>query len=84
MDDYDQPPSVRYANERVPRRPTGVYYVIQVRPDVLEEHDGPTLRHAIQALHDQRITVPRRVELRPSVESLATRYDRFLEVATAP
>jgi putative restriction endonuclease len=59
-------------------------YIIQVRPDVLEEHDGPTLRHAIQALHGRRISLPRRREHHPSVESLTTRYDQFMEVAAAP
>lgn len=59
-------------------------YVIEIRPDLLTETDGPTLRHAIQALHGQRIILPRRKEHHPSVDLLATRYDRFLEVATAP
>ena len=59
-------------------------YVIEIRPDLLLESDGPTLKHAIQGLHGQRIILPRRTEQRPSVERLAERYDRFLEVATAP
>lgn len=59
-------------------------YVIQIRPDLLEEEDGPTLRHAIQALHGQRISLPRKTEQRPSVELLAIRYGQFLEAATAP
>lgn len=59
-------------------------YVIEIRPDLLDEEDGPTLRHAIQALHGQRIILPRRAEHRPAVELLAARYDRFLEVATRP
>ena len=59
-------------------------YVIEIRPDLLLEKDGPTLRHAIQALHGQRIILPRKKEEHPSVDLLATRYDRFLEVATAP
>ena len=58
-------------------------YIIQVRPDVLRERDGPTLRYAIQALHGQRITVPRRGEHQPSMELLSIRYDRFLEAAGA-
>ena len=59
-------------------------YVIEIRPDLLTESDGPTLRHAIQALHGQRIILPRRSEHRPSMELLASRYERFLEVATSP
>ncbi len=61
-------------------RPDGT---IEVRSDILEEFDGPTLQHAIQGLHDQRIALPRKPEERPSVELLAKRYDRFLEVASA-
>lgn len=58
-------------------------YVIQVRPDILAESDGPTLKHAIQALHGQRIVLPRRKEQHPSVQLLSARYDQFLEVASA-
>jgi putative restriction endonuclease len=59
-------------------------YVIEIRPDLLIETDGPTLRHAIQGLHGQRIVLPRKKAHQPSVELLATRYDQFLEVATSP
>lgn len=59
-------------------------YVIEVRPDLLEEEDGPTLKHAIQGLHGRSIAAPRAHELKPSVELLTVRYDRFLEVATRP
>ena len=59
-------------------------YVIQVRPDILAESDGPTLKHAIQALHGQRIVLPRREEQHPSVQLLSARYDQFLEVACGP
>ena len=58
-------------------------YVIEVRRDLLDEEDGPTLKHAIQGLHGQAITVPRRATLKPAVELLATRYDQFLEMAAA-
>lgn len=59
-------------------------YIIQVRPDLLEERDGPTLKHAIQGLHGAKISLPRRPEDLPSVELLADRYERFLDAATAP
>ncbi|MCY4439146.1 MAG: HNH endonuclease [Deltaproteobacteria bacterium] len=61
-------------------RPDGI---IEVRSDILSEFDGPTLQHAIQGLHDQPIAVPRKPAERPSVDLLAERYDRFLEVAAA-
>ena len=56
---------------------------LDVRRDVLEEQDGPTLQHAIQGLHDQRITLPRSPEHRPDVDLLSRRYERFREVASA-
>ena len=59
-------------------------YVIQVRSDILEEGDGPTLRFAIQALHGQRLDVPRRIDLRPASTMLEIRYDRFLQSLAQP
>jgi putative restriction endonuclease len=52
-------------------------YIIEVRPDILREGDGPTLRHAIQGLHGSRIQLPRRQELRPDPGLLSQRYARF-------
>ena len=54
-------------------------YIIEVRADVLEEVDGPTLEHAIQALHRKPIVLPRKSVERPGVEFLSKRYERFLE-----
>jgi putative restriction endonuclease len=51
--------------------------VIDVRADVLREPDGPVLRHGLQGFHGQAIQVPRIVELRPSRELLAERYELF-------
>ena len=56
-------------------------YVIEVRPDVLVESDGPTLKHSIQGLHGRRIILPRSRVERPSVQLLAERYDQFREAA---
>jgi len=52
-------------------------YVLEVRPDILKEHDGPTLVHTIQALHGSRIILPRRSDLRPAQDLLEIRYERF-------
>jgi len=54
-------------------------YVIEVRPDILKEHDGPTLVHAIQALDGSRIVLPGTASLRPDRELLEMRYARFRE-----
>ena len=53
-------------------------HVIQVRQDVLEEADGPTLRYAIQGLHGQRIALPWKKSDRPDTDRLEERYERFL------
>lgn len=52
-------------------------YRIEIQPTVLAEHDGPTLRHALQGLHGQVITLPRRRGERPDPLLLEERYERF-------
>lgn len=56
-------------------RPDGI---IQVRPDILEESDGPTLVHSIQALHGRKLYTPRPAHLKPGTDLLEARYARFL------
>lgn len=56
-------------------------YVIEIRPDVLREGDGPTLRHAIQGLHGARILLPARMSLRPDPGLLSMRYAQYREAA---
>jgi len=57
-------------------------FIIEVRPDILREGDGPTLKHAIQGLHGTKIALPRHHELHPDSERLERRYRRFLEAAS--
>lgn len=52
-------------------------YVIEVREDVLEEHDGPMLQHGIKELHRQSIILPRRQEFMPDRGFLDWRYQKF-------
>lgn len=52
-------------------------YRIHLRSDVLEEIDGPMLRHGLQELHGARIQVPRNAALKPRPDYLAERFDRF-------
>jgi putative restriction endonuclease len=52
-------------------------YVVEIRQDVLEERDGPTLQHALQGLHKQIIRIPPRKVERPSQDLLEERYQRF-------
>jgi len=51
--------------------------VIQIRRDILEEVDGPMLRHGLQQMHGSRLHVPRQEELRPRREFLEERYALF-------
>ena len=50
---------------------------IEVNRAVLTEHDGPTLQHALQGLHGETITLPRRRLERPRADLLEERYEEF-------
>jgi putative restriction endonuclease len=52
-------------------------YVIEVRPDILREDDGPTLVHALQALHGTRILLPAARAQRPDPGLVEQRYAQF-------
>ena len=52
-------------------------YVLQVRGDLLEETDGPTLA-GIQSLHGKSIFLPAALAQRPDPALLALRYEIFL------
>ncbi len=55
--------------------------VVEVRPDVLAERDGPMLRHGIQELHGRSLLIPRRREWRPDPEAVERRYEQFREAS---
>ena len=50
---------------------------VHIRGDVLKEHDGPMLKHGLQEMHGQLITVPRDSRLQPKLEYLEERFARF-------
>lgn len=56
-------------------------YLVEVRADVLQEEDGPMLRHGLQGLHHTPIIVPRSPGERPDPDLLAQRYARFRSAA---
>lgn len=56
-------------------------YVIEVRRDVREEQDGPTLQHALQGMHRQSLTLPRPKAAWPNTELLEERFERFLKAS---
>ena len=51
---------------------------IEIKEAVLRETDGPTLRHTLQELHGETITVPARVAEKPNREFIEERYQAFL------
>ena len=57
---------------------------LEVRPDILEEHDGPTLVHALQGLHGSRIALPRKPTLQPDRDRVEMRYQHFRQDGTGP
>lgn len=52
-------------------------YKIELRQDILDEVDGPMLRHGLQGFQDKVILLPRRQLERPSQEYLEERYELF-------
>lgn len=52
-------------------------YVIHINQQLLDEIDGPMLRHGLQDMHKTTLTLPIRPADHPSRDSLATRFERF-------
>ena len=54
-------------------------YVVQVSQPLLDEIDGPMLRHGLQDFHGSRLReVPRRLADRPDIARLEERFSEFL------
>ncbi len=51
---------------------------VHVREDILNEKDGPMLKHGLQEIAGARLLVPARRQLRPNRAFLAERFERFL------
>jgi putative restriction endonuclease len=51
--------------------------VIEVRRDILDETDGPMLRHGLQEIAGKVIHLPRDQRLRPRTDLLEERYALF-------
>jgi putative restriction endonuclease len=47
---------------------------VEIRVDVLEEADGPMLKHGLQDFQGARLVLPRHSSLHPNPEFLAERY----------
>jgi putative restriction endonuclease len=55
-------------------------YDIEIRHDLLEEIDGPMLKHGIQGLHHGKLYLPLARKNWPDRERLAVRFERFRRV----
>jgi putative restriction endonuclease len=55
-------------------------YVIEVRQDVLDEEDGPMLKHGLVELIKKRIILPSPAKLSPDRLLLEKRYEEFRAV----
>jgi putative restriction endonuclease len=51
--------------------------IIEVRADILEEVDGPMLRHGLQEMGGRELSVPRSESSKPERERLEERYEMF-------
>jgi putative restriction endonuclease len=52
-------------------------YRVEIALDLLEEIDGPMLKHGLQEMHGRPILLPRRRAERPDPEALAERFQSF-------
>ncbi len=55
-------------------------YEVRIALKLLDEIDGPMLRHGLQEMHGARLQVPERAKDRPSREGLAWRFEQFAAV----
>jgi putative restriction endonuclease len=51
--------------------------IVEIRRDILEEVDGPMLKHGLQEMAGTRLTAPRTFNTRPAKENLEERYETF-------
>lgn len=56
-------------------------YVVEVRPSILTEVDGPMLVVGLQQIHAKTIYLPHRIADRPDPERLEQRYEEFLQAS---
>jgi len=52
-------------------------YEVRIAFRLLEEIDGPMLKHGLQEMHGRQLSLPRRRPDRPDRDHLAWRYERF-------
>ena len=53
-------------------------YIVEINSDLLNEVDGPMLRHGLQEMHGRPLMTPTRRQDQPDPDRLEQRYARFL------
>lgn len=56
-------------------------YQVVVRPEIMQEEDGPMLKAGLQQIDESRLILPRSVRERPDPDRLRARYEQFAESA---
>jgi putative restriction endonuclease len=56
-------------------------YRVGVRPDVMKEIDGPTLRYTLQEINGSVIELPKRRSARPNPDLLEIRWKQFVDAS---
>lgn len=56
-------------------------YTVKIRNDILQEHDGPMLRHGLQELEGSSIILPSAIKDWPDKERLALRFEGFMSAS---
>jgi putative restriction endonuclease len=54
---------------------------VQINGKLLDEVDGPMLKHGLQEMHGSTIGIPRSSAARPDPERLETRYEQFRDAS---
>lgn len=52
-------------------------YIVHINRALMDEIDGPMLRHGLQEMDNRLLTLPSRASDRPSADRLAERFDEF-------
>jgi putative restriction endonuclease len=52
-------------------------YEVRIALELLEEIDGPMLKHGLQEMHGRPLALPSRLKDRPSREHLAWRFEQY-------
>ena len=50
---------------------------VHINAELLEERDGPMLKHGLQEMHGTRLTLPRTRASHPDKDGLAERFAAF-------